>query len=152
MNHSFNVRVYGLLVSPSEGLLVSDELIRGDYMTKFPGGGLEYGEGTRDCLRREWQEELQQDIEVTEHFYTTDFFQVSAFGDGRQIISIYYRVKPLSPFTVPFRQKPFDFTEHVDQAQAFRWIPLKKISAEAVTLAIDKVVVEMLAGSLSLKA
>lgn len=147
MNHSFNVRVYGILISPTDGVLVSDELIRGDYLTKFPGGGLEYGEGTRDCLKREWQEELSQEIEVAEHFYTTDFFQISAFGDGRQIISIYYRIKTISPFTVRFRDKPFDFEAPVDQAQAFRWIPLSQFSADCVTLAIDKVVAEMISRS-----
>lgn len=140
MNHSFNVRVYGILVSAEHGVLVSDEFIRGGYFTKFPGGGLEYGEGTRECLIREWKEELNQDIEVTDHLYTTDFFQVSAFGDGRQIISIYYRVKTVSPFTVSFRDRPFDFEVLVDQAQAFRWIPLAAFSAESVTLPIDKIV------------
>lgn len=145
MNHSFNVRVYGVLLSPERGVLVSDEFIRGDCFTKFPGGGLEYGEGTRECLIREWQEELSQDITVTEHLYTTDFFQVSAFGDGRQIISIYYRVEAASPFTVVFRDKPFDFEARVDQAQAFRWVPLSVFSPDSVTLPIDKVVAELIA-------
>ena len=82
-----------------------------------------------------------------EHHYTTDFFQISAFGDGRQIISIYYRVKTTSPFTLRFRDKPFDFEAPVDQAQAFRWIPLSLFSADCVTLAIDKVVAEMISRS-----
>jgi ADP-ribose pyrophosphatase YjhB (NUDIX family) len=144
MDHSFNVRVYGILINESDEVLLSDEYIRGSFITKFPGGGLEYGEGTRDCLKREWQEELAQDIEVRGHLYTTDFFQKSAFGDGRQIISIYYYVTALSPLQAVIRSKPFEFDELRDQAQAFRQVPLRKFSAEEVTLPIDKIVAEMI--------
>lgn len=144
MDHSFNVRVYGILINGSDEVLLSDEYIRGGFITKFPGGGLEYGEGTRDCLKREWQEEVAQDIEVGDHLYTTDFFQKSAFGDGRQIISIYYYVRALSPLQAVIRSKPFAFDELRDQAQAFRQVPLRKFSAEDVTLPIDKIVAEMI--------
>lgn len=144
MDTSFNVRVYGILINEAGEVLVSDEYIKGNFYTKFPGGGLEYGEGTRDCLKREWREELNQDVEVAEHLYTTDFFQLSAFGDGRQIISIYYRVKPLSPFTASFKQKPFDFDELKDQAEAFRWISWSDFGEEAVSLPIDKAVARKL--------
>ncbi|MFN5439619.1 MAG: NUDIX hydrolase, partial [Bacteroidota bacterium] len=41
----FNIRVYGILISDDNQVLVSDEFIRGNYYTKFPGGGLEFGEG-----------------------------------------------------------------------------------------------------------
>jgi hypothetical protein len=47
----FNVRVYGLLLDPQNRLLVSDEYIKGEFFTKLPGGGLEFGEGTRLLLR-----------------------------------------------------------------------------------------------------
>lgn len=144
MNYSFNVRVYGIFINEKEEILLSDEYIKGSAITKFPGGGLEYGEGTRDCLKREWKEELDQDIEVKDHIYTTDFFQISAFGDGRQIISIYYYVKTVSPFVKTVKLKPFDFDELVDQAQALRWIPIDDLSEEQVTLPIDKIVVGMI--------
>jgi ADP-ribose pyrophosphatase YjhB (NUDIX family) len=144
MNHSFNVRVYGILINENKEILISDEYIKGSYITKFPGGGLEYGEGTKDCLKREWMEELSQEIEVKEHIYTTDFFQISAFGDGRQIISIYYYVKQISPFVLQVKTKPFDFDKLVDQAQALRWMPLKTLSIDKVTLPIDRKVVEMI--------
>jgi ADP-ribose pyrophosphatase YjhB (NUDIX family) len=140
MHHSFNVRVYGVLVNEQQQVLVSDEYIKGGFYTKFPGGGLEYGEGTRDCLKREWQEELQQEVEIGDHLYTTDFFQLSAFGDGRQIISVYYTVKPVSPFAVRFKTKLFDFDELKDQAEAFRWVSRNDFSEETVTLPIDKIV------------
>jgi len=63
----FNVRVYGILINEKKQVLVSDEFIRGNYYTKFPGGGLEFGEGTRDCLKREFKEEMDLDVEVTDH-------------------------------------------------------------------------------------
>lgn len=144
MNHSFNVRVYGIFINDKSEVLLSDEYIKGSFITKFPGGGLEYGEGTLDCLKREWREELEQDIEVKNHIYTTDFFQISAFGDGRQIISIYYYVKTISPFVKTVKSKPFDFEELVDQAQALRWIPVNELTEEAITLPIDKIVVNII--------
>src|SRR6266487_1963876 len=91
----FNIRVYGILINEEKQVLVADEFIRGKYFTKFPGGGLELGEGTRDCLKREFREEMDLEVEAGEHIYTTDFFLASAFNPNHQIISIYYLVKPL---------------------------------------------------------
>ncbi len=76
---TFNVRVYGILVNDKNQILLSDEIIRGNFYTKFPGGGLEIGEGTRECLKREFKEEMNLEVEVEKHFYTTDFYQQSAF-------------------------------------------------------------------------
>ncbi len=103
----FNViRVYGILLGENRKVLVSDEYLRGNYFTKLPGGGLEFGEGTtRDCLKREFQEEMQLDVRIGDHIYTTDFFQMSAFNPEHQIISIYYFVEALEPIRVPLRTK-----------------------------------------------
>jgi hypothetical protein len=49
--HRFNLRVYGIVINDKKQILVADEYIRGGFYTKFPGGGLEFGEGTRDCLK-----------------------------------------------------------------------------------------------------
>src|SRR5215471_7117028 len=86
----FTIRVYGILFDENKRVLLSDEFIRGDYFTKFPGGGMEFGEGTRDCLHREFKEETGLDVTVGEHIYTTDYYQQSAFNPNDQIISIYY--------------------------------------------------------------
>ena len=91
----FNIRVYGILITEDKQILVSDEFIKGNYYTKFPGGGLEFGEGTRDCLAREFMEEMNLKVRVGEHLYTTDFFQMSAFNTEHQMVSIYYQVHPL---------------------------------------------------------
>ncbi len=85
--YQFNVRVYGLLINEKQEILISDEQEYGMQFTKFPGGGLEYGEGLIEGLKREFVEECNVEVEVTSHFYTTDFFVKSAFNDS-QIISI----------------------------------------------------------------
>ncbi|MBL7954930.1 MAG: NUDIX domain-containing protein, partial [Flavobacteriales bacterium] len=72
------LRVYGLLIHAGH-VLVSDELIKGQRITKFPGGGLEFGEGLKDCLIREIREEIGVEAFDPVHFYTTDFFQQSSF-------------------------------------------------------------------------
>lgn len=143
----FNVRVYGILLGENKQVLVSDEYIRGNYYTKFPGGGLEFGEGTRDCLKREFREEMDLEVEVSDHLYTTDFFQMSAFNPEHQIISIYYYVRALEPIRVPLRTKPFDFDEQQlkiyaerKETETFRFIDPAQFSEESVTLPIDKVV------------
>jgi 8-oxo-dGTP diphosphatase len=147
----FNVRVYGLLLGADNQVLVSDELIRGDYITKFPGGGLEFGEGTRDCLKREFKEEMDLDVAIEDHLYTTDFFQMSAFNPEHQIISIYYFVKALEPIHVPLRTKPFDFDERElkiyaekKETETFRFIDWAAFDENSVTLPIDKVVAALL--------
>jgi len=143
----FNIRVYGILLGEKREVLVSDEFIRGNYYTKFPGGGLEFGEGTRDCLKREFKEEMDLDVKVGQHIYTTDYFQMSAFNPEHQIISIYYFVEALEAIKAPLREKPFDFDEREmamykanGETETFRFIEWDHFSEECVTLPIDKIV------------
>ncbi len=126
-------------------VLVSDERIKGVNITKFPGGGLEFGEGLMDCVRREFREEMELDVEVLSHFYTTDFFVLSAFSTGSQVISVYYMVKALGPLGFTVTEKAFDFSSVRNGAQVFRWISLSAISENDFTFIIDKRVGEMLA-------
>lgn len=149
--HFFNIRVYGILINEQQQVLVSDEYIRGAYYTKFPGGGLEFGEGTRDCLKREFKEEMDLDVEIGEHIYTTDFFQMSAFNPEHQIISIYYSAKALEEIKAPLRDKKFDFDERQmevyhqsGETETFRFVNWEEFSSDAVTLPIDKVVADLL--------
>lgn len=98
----FNLRVYGICFTDQEHVILSAESYKGIHFTKFLGGGLEYGEGMKEALKREWMEEAQIEIEVGEHFYTTDFFQKSIY-DSRQIISIYYIVEMKNPPSFPLK-------------------------------------------------
>ena len=145
----FNVRVYGILLDEDQQLLVSDEFIRGNYITKLPGGGLEIGEGTRDGLAREFMEEAGIEVHVGDHFYTTDFFQISAFNHRDQIISIYYLVHTADTTIIKTKEKAFDFlpeqvADSNETAEHLRWIPLSTLSEDAMTLPIDKVAINML--------
>ena len=146
----FNIRVYGILINENKDILVSDELIKGSYYTKFCGGGLEQGEGTMNCLKREFMEEMELEVEIVSHLYTTDFYQKSLFNPNHQLISIYYLVQPLEEIKVPIKTKPFDFDEAqmikhslTNQVESFRFIKWEDFSAESVTLPIDKIAAKM---------
>ncbi len=145
----FTIRVYGILMDSNKRVLVSDEFIRGSYFTKFPGGGMEFGEGTRDCLKREFKEETGLNVNTGRHIYTTDYFQISAFNNKDQIISIYYFVHAPEPFNLKIKTKAFDFAPYQiadpnGQSEVLRWIEWNDLSEASVSLPIDKIVVRML--------
>lgn len=145
--HQFNVRVYGLLIEEGK-ILVTDEFRLNTLMTKFPGGALEFGEGTIDCLKREFMEELDLKIEVTGHFYTTDYFQPTMLlPSTMQLISIYYLVKAAEPMRFPVAGVPFSFPRKIEGAQCFRWIQVDTLTEEDVTFPIDKHVVSLILNS-----
>jgi ADP-ribose pyrophosphatase YjhB (NUDIX family) len=143
MSYPFNVRVYGLLIDEQNGILLSDEEEYGFRFSKFPGGGLEYGEGLMEALIREFKEECDADVEVLAHFYTTDFFIKSVFNES-QVISVYYLVKPKSVLNLNFKTQAFDFDEEGDVKQAFRWRSLDELTANDVTFETDQRVVDLI--------
>lgn len=128
----FNIRVYGIWID-NDQLLVNEEIIHGRCVIKLPGGGLELGEGTIDGLKREWLEELGLEIEVTGHYYTTDFFQQSAFDDT-QVISVYYLVRAASNIAIV----------NAVAGERTYWMPLRDVAADTFTLPIDRLVGSML--------
>ncbi len=148
----FTIRVYGILMDRDKRVLVSDEFIRGDYFTKFPGGGMELGEGTRDCLKREFKEETGLNVTVGDHIYTTDYFQISAFKNTDQIVSIYYYAHANEPEELNklnVKTTLFDFIQQQaadpnGQSEVLRWIEWNEFSADIVSLPIDKIVVKMI--------
>lgn len=137
----FNIRVYGLLVNDKNQVLVSDERRGGNSFTKLPGGGLEFGEGTRDCLIRELSEELNITAEIGDLFYVNDFYQQSAFRADDQLISFYYRVLQWSPEIESSTDHPIPM---IDEGECFRWVPIDQLTQEMFTFPIDKVVAENL--------
>ena len=134
-----NIRAYGVLLNNRRQILVSDEVVwlTGDKVTKFPGGGLELGEGIIDCLKREFKEELNIDIEVLEHIYTTDFFQQSAFNENDQLISVYYLVT--TPTTLDFPESTIPNYPQDASTENCRWIHLDDFDEDCVDLPVDKV-------------
>ncbi|HWZ34843.1 MAG TPA: NUDIX domain-containing protein [Mucilaginibacter sp.] len=143
----FNVRVYGLLINENREILVSDEQEYGMRFTKFPGGGLEYGEGMTEGLKREFIEECDLDIEIINHFYTTDFFVKSAFNES-QIISVYYVVQNKTPLELIIKTDPFDFDGDIEPLQFFRWIKLNEMKENDFTFPVDRHVAKLLLQSL----
>jgi len=139
-NH-FNVRVYGLVRNDLGQLLVTDEYCQNRFMTKFPGGGLEPGEGLIDGLKREFMEECHEDIEVLQHFYTTDFYVKSMFRGGGQLISVYYECRFKNKPRFESILAPFEGMQEINDSVAFRWISLNELNIEHLTWPIDKYVV-----------
>ena len=124
----FNIRVYGLLLNEFKQVLVSDELIQGKQYTKFPGGGLEFGEGTRTCLAREFMEETGIEVKVKDHLFTSDIFIPSNFDNDSQVLCIYYLVESSDWQQIKTSKHKFDFS--AGNNENFRWVPLDKIADE----------------------
>lgn len=138
------VRVYGLLINEKNQVLLSDEKMGGMQFTKFPGGGLEPGEGTIDCLRREALEEMNQPIKNIEHFYTTDFYQASSFHKNTQIISVYYQFQLEGDQQFETVEKPFQWSRNLDKDEVFRWKNIGSIAETDLTFPIDRKVVQLI--------
>ena len=122
--NSFNIRVYGLILERGS-ILLSKELIMGEEVIKFPGGGLEHGEGLIEGLNREFKEEIGQRIYNVKHYYTTDFFQRSSFKLTDQLISIYYtgklKHKVVNKINKPNKEQPVFIWEKLERLNEFKF-------------------------------
>lgn len=124
----FNIRVYGILINHNKEILVLDETRNGFHFTKFPGGGLEWGEGFQDCLKREFEEELGVKVTVLDLFYINDDFVPSAFQSEDQLISVYYLVS-INKEDVLIQKTDFEVP---------RWVSLNQIKDNDLTFPVDK--------------
>ncbi len=130
----FNIRVYALLII-DEKLLVIKEQYAGETLLKLPGGGLEFGEGIIDCLKREFMEELNLKIVDYEHFYTQEDFIRSRFKNNEQLLTVYYRV------TI---EDIADLKILDNEIQELRWISLAELNITTLPLPVDKIVIKKL--------
>lgn len=92
MIDKINVRVYAAAVKDRKVLVLYEEYA-GEHLMKLPGGGLEFGEGVLDCLKREFEEELNVRINIKSHLYTQEEFLVSRFRENEQLLTVYYEVE-----------------------------------------------------------
>lgn len=142
---NFTIRVYGIIINQKSEVLITDEFQLGTKMTKFPGGGLDFGEGTIDCLKREFKEECNgQEIKNISHYYTTDFYQKALFYENTQLLSIYYLAELQKPLQLKISETPFDFDKMENGNQSFRWVKIKNLNIDEFTFPIDKFVIQKL--------
>ena len=137
MIQTFNVRVYGIWKTLQNQVLVVEEIIKGDKVIKFPGGGLEFGEGILDCLKREWKEETGLEITNAQHFYTTEHFVPSAYNPNHQVISVYYLL-------CSEENKNIEPRAGENEIQGFHFLPMEHLHESLFFYPIDKLVVNML--------
>jgi len=136
----FNIRVYGLLVNNNGQVLVSAEFFGGKKFIKFPGGGLEFGEGIADCIKREFKEEADLSVEIKNHLYTTDFFVRSAFYPTDQLISIYYALT-ITNNVYPRFTEGYPELPAIENNENFGWVNIKSLTPDKFTFPIDKILV-----------
>ena len=133
MIDKINIRVYAIYLNKKNELMALDEGYAGEKLIKLPGGGLEFGEGTIECLHREFAEELNLKIEVLEHFYTQEDFLVSRFRENEQLLTIYYTVNILN----------LEELKIIDESiEKVKWISLHE--ENPLELPIDKIVFQKL--------
>ena len=133
MIDKINIRVYAIYLNEKNELMALDEGYAGEKLIKLPGGCLEFGEGTIECLHREFAEELNLKIEVLEHFYTQEDFLVSRFRENEQLLTIYYTVNILNLE---------DLNILDDSIENVKWISLHE--ENPLPLPIDKIVFQKL--------
>lgn len=124
----FNIRVYALCIVNNE-LLTLKEPFAGNMVVKLPGGGLEFSEGTVDCLKREFKEELNLKITVGDAFYIQEDYVPSLAKDGKQLLTLYFFATIIDLHNLEIIDK---------NIQAVNWIPLS--ANNPFTLPVDKIV------------
>ncbi|MCX7727944.1 MAG: NUDIX domain-containing protein [Bacteroidia bacterium] len=124
----FRIGVYGLLLQNNH-LLIAKEIIKGKEIIKFPGGGLQLGEGIKDALIREFKEELEITIELLQHIYINDFYVQSAVNSDFQVIAIYYLVNT---------QQALPSTTFTRNNITFYWENIVQLSENVFTFETDK--------------
>jgi 8-oxo-dGTP diphosphatase len=139
----FNIRAYMILLHEGK-ILIADERIKGSSYIKLPGGGLEFGEGPRDCILREAQEELGQEVEVLHHVHTTEMFVQSKFYPTDQVVAIYYQVQLKEDPTFRVSEEKHDFQGTGEDEESFRWVDWDDLKTNDLSFETDRAVIRQL--------
>lgn len=137
------IRVYALIVK-NDKILISDEFWYDTPMTKFPGGGLELGEGIKDCLLRELKEELNVSPKMIEHFFTYDDLIISEFIANTQVIPVYFLCEIENDAEIEVSEYRYDFKKLENGAMRNRWIDLDLLDESEMTFKNDKLALKKL--------
>ena len=137
----FNVRVYALIVKNNR-LLISEEQHGGVFLRKFPGGGLQFGEGIVQALHRELKEELNADVESEKLLCVTEDFVVSFLNNKQQVIGVHYLVELKQDYS----------DNHLDNNRVelengyihFKWVMIDELKADDFSSPVDKSAFEKL--------
>ena len=137
----FNVRVYALIVKNNR-LLISEEQHGGVFLRKFPGGGLQFGEGIVQALHRELKEELNADVESEKLLCVTEDFVVSFLNNKQQVIGVHYWVELKQDYS----------DNHLDNNRVelengyihFKWVMIDELKADDFSSPVDKSAFEKL--------
>ncbi|AZI22783.1 NUDIX domain-containing protein [Chryseobacterium taklimakanense] len=132
MINSFNIRVYAACIKDKKIFTLFEEYV-GEKLIKLPGGGLEFGEGTVECLKREFAEELNLEIENIQHLYTQEDFIISKFKQNQQLLTIYYTADIKDESALKIMDSTIENTE---------WISLAE--ENPFNLPVDRIVFEKL--------
>jgi len=135
---AFNLRVYGLVRSAAGAILLSEERRAGFEFCKFPGGGVQAGEGILDALHREFKEELDAEIIKAEFFYFNEFYQPSRFNPNEQVICFYYLATLRDPERLTLMVNNLPIGGEDGDYERFRWISLDQINENILTFPIDR--------------
>ena len=141
MIDKFNVRVYGLLVK-GQKILVSLEQIDELHMCKFPGGGLEFGEGLKDAMIREIKEELGIIPISLEQWHISEDFVQSKLRVNEQVLAVYYRLWTDEEIVLDTKTLPTAFGS--ENQMKLEWRNLDDTLIEDLSFETDKEAVRKL--------
>jgi 8-oxo-dGTP pyrophosphatase MutT (NUDIX family) len=137
----FNIRVYALVVKNNR-LLISEEQHGGFFLRKFPGGGLQFGEGVLQALHRELKEELDADVDSASLLCVTEDFVVSFLNNKQQVIGVHYLVDLKQDYSDEFLKN--NHLELENGHIQFKWVLIDSLTAEDFTSSVDKSAFEKL--------
>lgn len=129
----FNLRCYGIWMHEGK-VLTSSESYKGFEFNKFPGGGVIWGEGLKNTLKREFKEELSLDIEVGDLLYLNTHFLPSKFDEKDQLQIFYFKVIPTN--APEWMLAKSEFVANEDDI-TFRWLSVDEDLISHFSLPLD---------------